>query len=76
MHEIHSRPRFTWHQTFISVSVPDARPTIAQLVILFRSDCELRALFFVSSRYVYKFDYLPVMIHSINLHTSLTFYQV
>ena len=25
--------------------------------------CELRAIFFVSSRYVYKFDCVPVMMH-------------
>ena len=41
--------------------------------------CELRPIFFVSSRYVYKFDCIPVMIHWIHeskegdLHASLTF---
>ena len=28
--------------------------------------CELRALFFISSQYVYKLDCLPVMIHWID----------
>ena len=37
--------------------------------------CEMRALFFVSSQYVYTFDCLPVAIHSISFTSSITFFS-
>ena len=38
--------------------------------------CELRALFFVSSQYVYKFDCVPVSIHRRSLGESVAFFMV